>query len=249
MKYDLTHRGIVCTGAAGGIGRATAALLAEQGARVLAVDRDEAAVAQVAAELPGEGHAALAVDLREPAAADAVVAAARERLGRVDGVAHLAAVLVPRAYDELDVEHWDLHQEVNVRASFLLARAAAAAMDADAGGAVVLASSGAWLSGGRPERLPYAVSKGAVTTLVRGLAKALGPRGVRVNGVAPGMVDTPMMTDSLDAGTRRALEAEVPLGRFAQPREIAAVIAFLLSPAASYVTGATVAVTGGHVLH
>jgi len=248
MDLRLDGQVAICTGAAGGIGRATARLLAAEGARVMLVDRDER-VEEVLAELPGTGHAAFACDLRDPAAATEIVARTRAELGAPDALAHLAGVMVPCPLEQVDVAHWDLHQEVNVRGSFLLARAAADAMAAAGGGRIVLTSSGAWLSGGLPDRLPYAVSKGAVTTLVRGLAKALGPRGIAVNGVAPGMVETAMMRDGLAPATRAELERATPLGRFGTPEEIAAVIAFLASPAAGFVTGATVAVTGGVVLH
>jgi NAD(P)-dependent dehydrogenase (short-subunit alcohol dehydrogenase family) len=248
MNAGLAGRRVVVTGAAGGIGCATTRLLADAGALVLAVDRDEA-VHDLVRSLNGEGHESAVADLADPQAAGAIADRALSALGGIDGLVHLAAVMQPRPYDEIDVEHWDLHQQVNVRGSFLLARAVAEVMRPADEGSILLASSGAWLSGGRPDRLPYAVSKGAVTTLVRGLAKALGPRGVRVNGIAPGLVDTPMMNAGLDADTRRELEQETPLGRFGRPEEIAAVAAFLISPLASFVSGATVAVTGGYVLH
>ncbi|MGH2944727.1 MAG: SDR family NAD(P)-dependent oxidoreductase [Solirubrobacteraceae bacterium] len=249
MDLGLEGRTLICTGAAGGIGRPTAELLAEEGARLLVVDREHEAVAELAAALPGGDHVAWGGDLRAPEVPAAIVERAVESFGRVDGLVHLAAAMTPCGLDEIDVGTWDLHQDVNVRASFLLARAAAASMARAGGGAVVLASSAAWLTGGRPDRLHYAVTKGAVTTMVRGLATALGPQGIRVNGIAPGMVDTPMMNAGIDAATRRALEEQAPLRRFAEPREVAVVIAFLVAPVASYVSGATVAVTGGQVLH
>jgi len=246
MDLGLHGRVVIVTGALGAIGRPTAALLAEEGARVLLVDRDAGAGAALLGELPGSGHASHADDLRDPGAAERIVAAA-QRLGPLAGLAHLAAVMVPTRLEDVDAELWDLHQDVNVRGAFLLARAAARAMAP--GGRIALVSSGAWLSGGLPDRLPYAVSKGAVTTLVRALARGLGPAGITVNGVAPGMVDSPMMRDGLEPGVRAELERATPLGRFADPAEIAPVIAFLLSERASFVSGATVVVSGGLVLH
>ncbi len=110
-------------------------------------------------------------------------------------------------------------------------------------------SSTAGLTGGRHDRLHYAATKGALTTLARGLATTLGPRGIRVNVVAPGAVDTPMMRAGLEPGEREAIEQATPLGRFATPEEVAAVVAFLASGAAGFVSGATVVVSGGLVLH
>lgn len=249
MDLELNGRVVICTGAAGGIGRPTARLLAAEGAQLLLVDRDEGQLAAIRDELDGSGHATLAVDLRDPASADAIVAAATATFGQLDGLVHLAAVMLPVEFDDIDVELWDLHQEVNVRSTFFLARAAAGAMAARQGGRICLTTSGAWLTGGLPDRLPYAVTKGGVTTMVRALAKKLGPRGIAVNGIAPGMVETAMMDAGLDPGVRRALEEQTPLGRFAEPEEIAPLIAFLLSPASSFVSGSTLVASGGLVLH
>jgi NAD(P)-dependent dehydrogenase (short-subunit alcohol dehydrogenase family) len=246
MDLGLEDRVVVVTGALGGIGRPTAALLAEEGARLLLVDRDGSGGEAFARDLAGDGHAFHPDDLRDPAAASRIIEAGRV-LGPVAGLAHLAAVMIPRGLDDLDADLWDLHQEVNVRGAFLLARAAARAMAP--GGRIALVSSGAWLSGGLPDRLAYAASKGAVTTMVRGLARVLGPDGIAVNGIAPGMVETAMMHDGLADDVRTELERATPLGRFAAPEEIAPVIAFLLSTRASFVSGATVVVSGGLILH
>jgi NAD(P)-dependent dehydrogenase (short-subunit alcohol dehydrogenase family) len=250
MDTGLSDKAVVCTGAAGGIGQATAVLFAEEGARVLCVERtDELAEAALEA-LPGTGHAALAHDFGDSHAGPAVVEQAVESLGGVDVLAHLAAVMVPTSVPSITPEDWDLHMNVNARASFFLARAVAERMaQAGTGGRIVLASSGAWLSGGLPERLAYASSKGAVTTMVRGMAKAYGPKGITVNSVAPGLVDTAMMRNGLDDATRLALEAATPLGRFGRPAEIASCVVFLASTGASFISGATLNVSGGFTLY
>lgn len=250
MDTGLKDKAVICTGAAGGIGSVTAAMFADEGARVLCVDRTEALAQSTVGGLTGHDHAALACDLRDPSAGALIVRAAVNSLGGVDVLAHLAAVLVPNSVSSLTVDDWDLHMEVNARASFFLARAAATHMEeVGLGGRIVVATSGAWLSGGLPDRLAYASSKGAVTTMVRGMAKAFGPYGITVNAIAPGLVDTAMMSLGLDPETRQALHAATPLRRFARPEEIAACVVFLASAPASYVSGATLNVSGGFTLY
>jgi NAD(P)-dependent dehydrogenase (short-subunit alcohol dehydrogenase family) len=250
MDLGLSGKAVICTGAAGGIGRPTAALFAREGARVLCVERTEELAASVVSELSGSGHAGLACDLKEPSAWADVVTASLELLGGVDVLAHLAGVLVPRPISSLGPDDWDLHMDLNARGTFFLARNAAEHMrQAGNGGRIVVATSGAWLSGGLPDRLAYASSKGAVTTMVRGLAKEYGRDQVTVNCVAPGLVDTPMMSRGLNEDTRRSLEAATPLGRFARPDEIAACVVFVASAAASFISGATLNVSGGFTLY
>lgn len=250
MDLGLRDKVVLCTGAAGGIGRPTARLFAEEGARVVCVDRDPGAAESVAADLPGGDHVGLAADLRDRTSADGMVEEVVARTGRLDVLAHLAAVMRPAAVPDVDEELWNDHLSVNVTATFFLARAAADRMRAGArGGRIVLVTSGAWLSGGLPTRLPYATSKGAVTTMVRGLAKTYGGEGITINAVAPGLIDTAMMRSGLDATTRRSLEDATPLRRFGRPTEIASVIVFLASAHAAFVTGASVNVSGGQTLY
>jgi NAD(P)-dependent dehydrogenase (short-subunit alcohol dehydrogenase family) len=250
MDLGLSGKAVVCTGAAGGIGRATAALFAREGARVLCVERTEALARTAVDGLVGSGHASVSCDLRDSASAATIIEAALDALGDIDVLAHLAATLVSSPTSSVTLEDWDLHMEVNARGSFFLAREAAAQMQASGrGGRIVLVTSGAWLSGGMPDRLAYASSKGAVTTMARGLAKAYGPDGITVNAIAPGLVDTQMMTRGLDPAMRADLEAATPLGRFARPEEIAACIVFLASDQASFVSGATLNVSGGFTLY
>ena len=116
-------------------------------------------------------------------------------------------------------------------------------------GRLILMSSGAWLSGGMSTRLPYATSKGAVTTMSRGLAKAYGPHGITVNAIAPGLIDTAMMRSGLSDVDRRTMEDATPLKRFGTPEEVAAVVVFLASDAASFISGATINVSGGFTLY
>ncbi len=250
MQMGLRDKVVVCTGATGGIGRPTARLFAEEGATVVCVDREQGALDDLVKSLPGKGHLAIAADLNGRAAADAVVAETLERFGRVDALAHLAAVLRTIDLDQVTEEQWNEHMAVNVNAAFFLARSAAEAMkERGEGGRVMVMTSGAWLSGGMPTRLPYATTKGAITTMVRGLAKAYGPHGITVNAIAPGLIDTAMMRDGLTDDKRAELEEATPLRRFGDPEEIASVVVFLASRPASFIAGATINVSGGYTLY
>lgn len=216
----------------------------------MCVDRDAERVGLVVEGLPGEGHLALPADLSEPDAADRVLADALRHAGRIDVLAHLAAVMRSIEIDDVTPEQWREHLAVNVEATFFLARGAATAMKRlGAGGRIVVVTSGAWLTGGMPTRAPYAATKGAATSLIRNFAKAYGPYGITVNAVAPGLIDTAMMRDGLSAQQRAAMEAATPLGRFGQPEEVAAGVVFLASSAASFISGATLNVSGAYTLY
>jgi 3-oxoacyl-[acyl-carrier protein] reductase len=170
--------------------------------------------------------------------------------GRIDVLVHLAAVMRSIEIDDVTPEQWREHLAVNVEATFFLARAAATEMKRHgAGGRIVVVTSGAWLTGGMPTRAPYAATKGAVTSMLRNFAKVYGPFGITVNAVAPGLIDTAMMRDGLSAQQRASMEAATPLGRFGRPEEVAATVVFLASSAASFVSGATLNVSGAYTLY
>lgn len=236
------------TGAASGVGRATAELLAERGAAVACVDRRGDEVESLAAELTAAGGEAIGIDceLRDPTSIDAALARALAWRPRLDVLAHVAGLGLRRRAADTSLEDWDRLSEVNLRAPFLLTRAAIGPLVA-ARGAVVAVSSLAGLAGW-PYSTAYAASKGGLVTMMRSFALELGARGVRVNVVAPGGIDSPML-DGLDeiadpdpAAAKRGRGLD---GTLATPAEVAAAICFLASPAASHVNGTTLTVDGG----
>ncbi len=235
------------TGAASGIGKACARLLLAEGREVAAVDLDEAALA---AALPAaQSLERIAADVSRADACEAAVARAVARFGKLDAVIHWAAIHSTAAWDELTAEAMNRVLAVNVTGSFLVAQAAARHMIPRGKGAIVLCASTSVLNGsigGPPGNggPAYVTSKAAITGLVRSLARALGPKGVRVNAVAPGVTDTPMI-ETYTPDQRNATVARVPLGRLAAPEEIASVGCFLITDAARYMTGEVVIVNGG----
>lgn len=247
----LEGRGVIVTGAAGGIGRATAEAFAQAGARVMAVDLHQAAAEETAAGLAGGGHAAAGLDLNDLDAHQALVGRAVEELGGVRALAHLAAVLARRdSVGAVTEQDWDFQLDTNLKAGFFLCRTAAAAMiEAGEGGSITLFSSQGWWTGGFGGSVVYCASKGGIVSMTRGLARTYGAHGIRVNVVAPGMVDTPMLMDDLSPEVFEALKAQTPLGRVAAPSEIGGVAVFLASDHASYVSGATLNVSGGFLMY
>jgi NAD(P)-dependent dehydrogenase (short-subunit alcohol dehydrogenase family) len=247
---DIDGARVLVTGAAGAIGSATARLLARAGARVAAADLGTPEAESVAAGLEGDGHGAIGVDLRDADAGERLVAEATRVLGRVDALAHTAAVIVRRLdIEEVTADDWALQDEVNLRATFFVNRAVARAMDDGAGGRIVNLTSQAWWTGGLGGSVVYAGTKGGIVSLTRGLARTYAPRGILVNCVAPGQIDSPMLRAGLSAEALEELRAQIPMGRLGRPEEVAGAIAFLLSPYASYITGATISVSGGQLLY
>ncbi|WP_410606500.1 SDR family NAD(P)-dependent oxidoreductase [Amycolatopsis sp. lyj-109] len=230
----MTRPTAIVTGAASGIGRATAELFAQRGYGVVAVDVDEAGLSA----LPDV--VALAGDVSAESTNTAAVALAVETFGRLDAVVLNAGVGgTPPLEDDSAVERFDRILAVDVRGVVLGIRAAVPALRESGGGAIVATASVSGLRGD-PGTWAYNAAKAAVVNLVRATAIDYAHQGIRINAVAPGLTTT-----DLTAGAPAGLAARIPLGRWASPREQAEVIWFLASPAASYVTGVTVPVDGG----
>jgi NAD(P)-dependent dehydrogenase (short-subunit alcohol dehydrogenase family) len=243
----------VVTGASSGIGRATAQRLAADGMHVLAVGRDERALADVCRDIErAGGHAVrLAVDVTSTEAPGIIVDRALSLLGGIDALVNAAGVIASGGVTETEDDGWDLMMDVNVRAPFRLIRQAAAAL-AERRGAVVNVSS---VAGTRafPGLASYCVSKAAIDQLTRCAALDLAPRGVRVNAVNPGVVVTNLhrrggMDEPKYAAFLERAQSTHPLGRAGTPEEIADLVAFLVSPRAGWITGETVAIDGGRHL-
>ncbi|MBM3485542.1 MAG: SDR family oxidoreductase [Alphaproteobacteria bacterium] len=240
---------VLVTGAASGIGKACARMLLDQGNEVVALDLKREALA---AALPPDNQGRLklvAGDVSQPADCTAAVAAAVKRFGKLDALIHWAAAHSSKFWTELGADEMNRILAVNVTGSFLMAQAAGRHMQTRKKGAIVLTASGSVLLGatGGPSGQggpAYVSSKAAITGLVRSLARAMGPDGIRVNAVAPGVTDTPMI-NSYSAETKAAQGARFPLGRIARPEEMAAVGCYLISDAASFVTGEVLVANGG----
>lgn len=251
LGAGLESRGVIVTGAAGGIGRAVAEAFAGVGARVLATDLHQAAVDEVVASLPGAGHAGIASDLADMHTHATLVERARTELGSLYALAHVAAVIARQSsLDDVTEQDWDLQNQVNLKASFFLCRAAAAAMrEQGQGGRLITFASQGWWTGGFGGSVVYSATKGGVVSMTRGLARTYGPHGITANCIAPGAVRTSMGTEGVSSELREAITTATPLGRWAEPREIAGAVVFLASNHASYITGATLNISGGWLMY
>jgi NAD(P)-dependent dehydrogenase (short-subunit alcohol dehydrogenase family) len=251
LGQGLENRGVVITGGAGGIGRPVAELFAAVGARVMIVDRNQDAVDEVVAGLTGGPHAGIAADLRDTARHDWLLTETIGRLGSLRALVHLAAVLHRRpTIDEITVEDWDAQLDVNLKAGFFLCRAAGRAMrERGSGGRIITYSSQGWWSGGFGGSIVYSASKGGIVSMTRGLARTFGPDGITVNCVAPGNVRTPLLFEGLKEETLRSMTEATPLGRLAEPSELAGITVFLASDHASFISGATINVSGGFLMY
>lgn len=247
MDSGLAGKTVLLTGAASGIGRATALQLAEEGAHVLAVDRDREGLDELVG-LASTIEPVLA-DLAEEERIEQVVTGAVDRRGRLDVLVNNAGLGVVGDLLSTSTGAWEQTFTVNVRAPFLMCRAVIPHMLKQGGGVIVNVSSAAALAAVR-ERAAYIASKGAVLALTRSITVDYGARGIRANAIAPGTVDTPwvdrMTQDQPDpAAAHSSMERRQLIGRLGRPREIAEAIVHLASDRSAFQHGSTLVVDGG----
>jgi NAD(P)-dependent dehydrogenase (short-subunit alcohol dehydrogenase family) len=256
----LPGRVAIVTGAAQGIGRACALRLAKEGARIVVCDVNAEGGAEVAKAIAAAGGQAAFVRCDVARADDvyAALAATLDAYGRVDVLVNNAGILDDAPFLDLGVDELDRVLGVNLRGAFLMAQAAARQMvrqgqTAAAGSAKGSAGAIVNMSSinekfGLPDHVAYSISKGGISQLTKAMAVALAPYGIRVNAVGPGTIDTPILAGVIkDPAFRAKVLSRTPLGRFGRPEEIAAVVAWLASDEASYVTGTTVFADGGRL--
>lgn len=243
MQIDLNGKNALITGAASGIGRASAVTLAGAGATVIAVDIN-AAGAQGAIDTIGAGKA-YGVDLRAAEAIAALSDRVLAEFGGVDILVNCAGLISYRkGVGAVPVEDWDVVLDVNLRGTYLVCQAFMESLQARGNGRIITFSSLAARVGGIEVGVHYTASKAGLIGLTRSLAKEGGPSGMTANAVAPGII----LTDPVKAqveGNEDAYSGQIPLGRLGDPQDVANVVLFLASPLASYVTGVVLDINGG----
>lgn len=247
IDFDLSGRVLIVTGGGSGIGRAVSDYASEQGMAVAVLDRDGDAAQRTTAEIEDSGGRAVSVvvDVRNPAAVVHAVASVEDRLGPVYGAVTCAGISRPAPAESMSPDEWSSVMDVNVTGTFNVVQAAGSRMLEHGSGSIVMVGSTNSL-GGHVHRANYTASKHAVVGLVRSIALDWSRRGVRVNAIAPGVVDTPLLRNTnTEQALRDTFFVRIPMARPSLPEEQAKAALFLLSDAASYISGAVLPVDGG----
>jgi 3-oxoacyl-[acyl-carrier protein] reductase len=242
---ELSGQVAVVTGGSRGIGLAIARSLAEAGARIAVVARDEGRAAEAAAGLSGEGHRGYGADVAESASVDALIKRVEEDFGSIDILVNNAGVTRDNVLVRLKDEDWTTVVDTNLRGAFNTIRAVSRGMMKRRAGRIINITSVVGLMGNRGQA-NYAASKAGLVGLTKAVARELASRGVLVNAIAPGYIETDMTSD-LPEAAREALLGQIALGRMGAPDDVAGVVRFLAGPAASYITGQVLVVDGGMV--
>jgi glucose 1-dehydrogenase len=242
----FTDKVVAVTGGARGNGRGFVEAFAAAGAKVAIIDRDLDGAVELARLLEETDHRAVALgcDITSPAEIRGAVKKIVAELGDIDVLIGNAGVLKEAEFDDVTEADWDLVFDVNVKGAFFCVQAMADSLRRTSGSVVLIASNNVVYT--NPLIVSYCASKGGVVTLIKALARVLAPDGVRVNGIAPGTVNTDMARTWLDdPALLQATLQRIPLGRVAEPRDLIGAATFLASDDAAYITGATLFVDGG----
>ena len=242
---SFSNKVVVVSGAAGGVGRALVEKLRDAGALICATD-----ITAAVSEMVGDRLLAVPADITKAAEVDAVFTAAEARFGAVDIVISNAGYIVSKSVHDTSEAEWDAVIDANAKSLFLMAKRVLPSMMARKSGAIVATGSISSVLG-LPEQAAYCAAKGALLQLVRQMAVDYAGYGIRVNAVGAGSINTPFLTRYLEgmadpAAAEAAIRAAHPLGRWAEPAEIADAILYLASPAASFVTGQILMADGGY---
>ena len=247
---DLKNKVVVITGARRGMGKADALLFAEKGAKVVVSDISQEDCQKVVDQIEKKGGQAIAVkcDVSKKEEVDNLFRKTIEKFGRVDVLVNNAGICEFKPFIDLTEEEWDRTLNINLKGYFLCAQAAAKEMAKQKSGVIVNIASVAMgqLGVGFPNIVHYCASKGGIAAMTEAMALELAPYNIRVNAIAPGMIETPMLDPiKQDPKSMEGILARIPLSRMGKPEEIADLVVFLASDKSSYITGSIVVIDGG----